>query len=357
MAAATSLPASEIISIKDYSKSKQISTVPSSYISLTNSDDDKEVVRELENQIPVIDVSLLVSDDPELHAKGVQDLGKACEDWGFFGVINHGIPDSLIDKIIRMCQEFHDMSSEEKQKYADNKGVSNPIRCGTSFNVKVENVHYWRDYLKIITHPNFAFPNKPHGLKEVGQEYCKLTRALAKKLLQGISESLGLEPNAIARATEFDTGFQHFIANVYPPCPEPELALGMPPHSDHGLLTLLTQNSIGGLQINHRGKWVNVNPLPNSILVNTADQLEAASNGRYRSILHRVVLNNKDTRMSIVTANGPNLDAIVGPVPELLEKEDPLFKGINYKDYFEIKQKSRLDGKTCLDRIRMPVRD
>jgi len=62
--------------------------------------------------------------------------------------------------------------------------------------------------------------------------------------------------------------------NFYPPCPQPHLALGLPPHSDIGLLTFLIQNGIGGLQVKHDNKWMNVNPLPNSLVVNIGDQLE-----------------------------------------------------------------------------------
>lgn len=74
-----------------------------------------------------------------------------------------------------------------------------------------------------------------------------------------------------------DSGLQILVANLYPPCPQPELAMGMPPHSDHGLLTLLTQNGICGLQLLHNGKWVNVNAVPNSFLVNTGDHIEVSS--------------------------------------------------------------------------------
>ena len=63
------------------------------------------------------------------------------------------------------------------------------------------------------------------------------------------------------------------IANLYPSCPQPEYALGMPSHSDLGLLTLLVENEVGGLQVEHKGKWFNVNAIPN-FLVNTGDQLE-----------------------------------------------------------------------------------
>lgn len=63
--------------------------------------------------------------------------------------------------------------------------------------------------------------------------------------------------------------------NLYPPCSQPpEVAMGLSPHSDHCLLTVLLQNQIDGLQIMYDHKWVNVNPIPNSFLVNIADQLE-----------------------------------------------------------------------------------
>ncbi|KAH9722392.1 hypothetical protein KPL70_006720 [Citrus sinensis] len=75
-----------------------------------------------------------------------------------------------------------------------------------------------------------------------------------------------------------DSGLQILVANLYSPCPQPELAMGMPPHSDHGLLTLPTQSGICGLQLLHNGKWVNVNAIPNSFLVNTGDHIEFDSN-------------------------------------------------------------------------------
>lgn len=79
---------------------------------------------------------------------------------------------------------------------------------------------------------------------------------------------------ALENYTGFDSGVQVLNVNLYPPCPQPEEgALGMPPHTDHGLLTM-HQNDIGSLQVKHDGKWVNVHPLPYCLIVNVADQLE-----------------------------------------------------------------------------------
>lgn len=89
---------------------------------------------------------------------------------------------------------------------------------------------------------------------EVFAGYSSAVRKLARGLLEGISESLGLETGYIDKAMNMESSLQILTANLYPPCPQPELAMGLPPHSDHGLLTILMQNGIGGLQVNHGGR-------------------------------------------------------------------------------------------------------
>jgi isopenicillin N synthase-like dioxygenase len=109
------------------------------------------------------------------------------------------------------------------------------------------------------------------------------------ELLKGISMSLGLGDTYIQNALNLESSFQILIANLYPPCPEPELAIGLPPHSDHGLLTLLIQNEISGLQVQHQSKWVNVNSTPNAFIVNIGDQMEVRPNIPYQ-IMHFLLI-------------------------------------------------------------------
>ena len=112
-------------------------------------------------------------------------------------------------------------------------------------------------------------------------------RKVAGELLKGISKSLGLEEWYIDKTMNMDSGLQILTVNLYPPCPQPEYAMGMPPHSDHSFLTILIQNGIGGLQVQHKGQWFDVNPIPNSILVNTGDHLEVPSYLAYSVVLFR----------------------------------------------------------------------
>ncbi|MFS7979304.1 putative flavonol synthase [Helianthus anomalus] len=183
--------------------------------------------------------------------------------------------------------------------------------------------------------------------REVLLEYSKRTRDVVKGLLSGISTSLRLDQCYVEKALKLESGLQILVANLYPPCPQPELAIG---------LTLLINNGVGGLQIKHKGKWVNVNnDLPNSFLVNTADQLEIFSNGKFKSVEHRAIVNNAVTRLSVVVANGPSLDAVVEPAYKLVTEErcPPAYNPMKYKEYLEMQQGNQIIGKTCLDRVRV----
>ncbi|MFQ6649357.1 hypothetical protein Gotur_022356 [Gossypium turneri] len=317
-------------------------------------------------------------------------------------VTNHGVPERKMKAIIEACREFFELPEEEKRGISG-KHVLDPIRFGTSFNESVDEILCWRDYVKIFQHPEFDSPNKPPSFRlqqhlpkifrEIALEYSKRVRLVAREIIRGISESLGLEKDYIDETLNLENGLQLIAANLYPPCPRPELAMGLPPHSDHGLLTLLIQNQIGGLQVQHKGKWVNIDPIPNSFLANIGDHIEVQlqipshflspscfvlvdsihiyfiygshimhslflckilSNGKYKSVLHRAVVNNRDVRISIAVPHGPALDAIVSPASKLVENvgNPPAYGAMKYKEYLELQQGTMLNGKSCLERIR-----
>lgn len=78
------------------------------------------------------------------------------------------------------------------------------------------------------------------------------------------------------------------------------------------------------------------------------------TNGKYKSVMHRAVVNKKAARISIGAAHGPALDTIVDPAPDLLtQSHPPAYRAIKYEDYLLLQQTNPLDKKTCLDRIRV----
>lgn len=339
------------ISVKTLSESPNLKSIPSNYV---NSDIYPSEYHDYSNLIPTVDFSLLTSTDPHQRSQAINNLNKACQEWGFFMVVNHGIPENLMKEVINGTEGFFNLREEEKKEF-EGKNVLDPIRCGTSFNVSKEKAFFWRDYLKVFVHPQFHSPNKPQGYSDIMWEYCEKSRQVAKELLRGISQGLGLEECCLEKTLDMKSGFQIFIANYYPRCPQPELALGMPPHSDHGLLTLIIQNQVGGLQVQHQGKWIQVNALPNSLLVNTGDHLEIFSNGKYKSNVHKVVVNNTSPRISVAVAHGPSLEAIVSPASQLVQSESnpPAYVPIKYKDYMEMQQSNQLHQKSILEQVKI----
>ncbi|EEF48570.1 2-oxoglutarate-dependent dioxygenase 19 [Ricinus communis] len=336
-----------MFSVKGLLDSGCLDNVPSKYAYKRKSD---ECISFDEETIPIIDFSLLTSGTPEEHSKVIQDIGNACQEWGFFMVINHGVPKKVRDEMIESIESFFNLTEEEKQEYAGKEPID-PIRYGTSFNVTEDKALLWRDYLKILVHPHFVSPRNPAGFSKVLEEYCRKTREVANELLKGISKSLGLEENYIIKKTNVEMGSQMLVANLYPPCPQPDIAMGLPPHSDYGLITLLIQNGLQGLQVMHHGKWVPITPLLDSFIVNIGDHMEILTKGKYKSVVHRAVVNSKATRISIGTAHGPPLETVISPAEEL--SNPPAHLAIKFREYLELQQSRQLQGKSCLDSIRI----
>lgn len=359
---ADQLRTNTIQSVKVLSELPHLNTIPSNFVYYSNTSTTSTLEKDLyasesDDLLPIIDFSSIISSDPHRRSKVNHELSQACQDWGFFMLINHGIPEKLMKDAMSACNEFFNMEEEEKREYEGSHFLDR-IRYGTSFSFTTDSVFFWRDFLKLFVHPSFHCPTKPQRLSEILSEYSRRNREVTMELLRGVSESLGLENNEMQKALDLESGFQLFVANYYPPCPEPEKAIGMPPHSDHGLLTFLIDNGIGGLQIQHNGNWIKINKtVPNAILVNVGDQLEVFSNGKYKSVLHRAVLNNKVTRLSLGFANGPSLDTIVRPATQLTQATDSAYISIKYKDYIELQQTNQLEGKSCLDRLKIQLID
>ncbi|CAL4999381.1 unnamed protein product [Urochloa decumbens] len=306
--------------------------------------------------IPVVDFDVLVNGAADQRAQAIRDLGRACEGWGFFMVINHGVSEELKEAMMETCKELFSLPEEEKAEHQE-AGPMDPIRIGTGFFSVVDGIRYWRDYLKMFAHPELHCPSKPAKLRDVAAEYSEKTRDLLLQLAKAISESLGLDGGRISEAMDLDSCFQILVANHYPPCTGgPDgVGMGLPAHSDHGLLTLLFQNGVDGLQIEHGGRWRLATPLPGAFFVIAGDQLEIVSNGRYKGVLHRAVVGGERARMSMVSMISPCLDTVVEPVPELVAPDGQglEFRGVRYRDYMEHQQSNKLNGKAALDIARV----
>ncbi|KAH6757988.1 hypothetical protein C2S52_023133 [Perilla frutescens var. hirtella] len=304
--------------------------------------------------LPIVDFSTLITGSGDQRSKALHDLIRACQEWGFFILVNHGIPEGLMNATLTAMEQFLSLPDSEKKLY-EAKSASDPIKFG-NFNItntSNQTFTLWRDYLKLQVHPEFHCPSRPQLLREVVLEYTQRSRKLISKLLKEVCNALELDEHYVDEALKIDSSFQVFVGNYYPPCPQPDQAIGIPPHTDPGLFTFLIHNGVAGLQIEHEGKWFNVDSPHNSILVNVADQLEIFTNGRFKSVKHRAVVNSEKERISIVVANGPPGEAVVGPAAALVEKDGrAMYDSMKYEEYLESQlTKSRFGEKSMLEQL------
>ncbi|CAN1306229.1 Protein DMR6-LIKE OXYGENASE 1 [Linum perenne] len=114
-----------------------------------------------------------------------------------------------------------------------------------------------------------------YACSDVVSQYSDEMNVLTKKLLGIISESLGVQSSCIEDVVgEF---YQNITVSYYPPCPRPELTLGLQSHSDFGALTLLIQDQVSGLEVLKDSHWFPVQPLPEAIVVLVSDQTEVCN--------------------------------------------------------------------------------
>ncbi|OVA18943.1 Oxoglutarate/iron-dependent dioxygenase [Macleaya cordata] len=287
--------------------------------------------------VPVIDLQSLLSPEP-LGDLELERLHSACKEWGFFQLVNHGVNTSLVEKVKSEIQDFFRLPMEEKKKYWQKEGDVEGF--GQAFVLSEEQKLDWADLFFMITLPRHArkphlFPELPLPLRDTIESYSSELKNLAMSLLEQMSRALHIETKVMTKL--FEDGMQNMRMNYYPPCPQPELVIGLTPHSDAvGLTILLQVNEIEGLQIKKEGKWVPIKPLPNSFIVNIGDILEIVTNGIYSSVEHRAIVNLMKERLSVATFHSPKIDGEIGPVPCLITPHTPaLFRRVGVVEYYK----------------------
>ncbi|KAM7276224.1 hypothetical protein ACFE04_018090 [Oxalis oulophora] len=308
----------------------------------------------LSTALPIVDLSHL--QDPALRSHTIDEIRNACKAFGFFQVINHGITPSVMNDALDAATEFFNLPFEVKELLASDS-VHEPVRYGTSLNHATDKVYFWRDFIKHYSHPIskwiHLWPSNPPSYKEKMGIYSEAVEVLQRRIMEAVLESLGLINNYLHKVMD-EEGSQVIAVNCYPACPEPELTLGMPPHSDYGTVTILLQ-SCPGLQVMDKNKsWVSVPVIEGSLIVQLGDQMEVMSNGRYKSTVHQVTVSAEKKRISIASLHSLSLNKRMGPARELIDDEHPeCYKEFSFKDFLDYISSSELMKKRYIDTLKM----
>ncbi|EYU27739.1 hypothetical protein MIMGU_mgv1a010275mg [Erythranthe guttata] len=183
-------------------------------------------------------------------------------------------------------------------------------------------------------------PDLEDEYRKVMKEFAGKLEVLAEKLLDLLCENLGLEKGYLKKAFYGSKGptFGTKVSN-YPPCPKPDLIKGLRAHTDAGGIILLFQDDkVSGLQLLKDGDWVDVPPMRHSIVINIGDQLEVITNGKYKSVMHRVIAQTDGARMSLASFYNPGSDAVIYPAPALVENKESkdLYPKFVFEDYMKL---------------------
>ncbi|KAJ4845168.1 hypothetical protein Tsubulata_018454 [Turnera subulata] len=303
--------------------------------------------------VPIIDFSKLVKGNKDERQSELLNLARACEEWGFFQVINHGIDLSLLESIEKLSRDFFMLPLEEKQKYPMVPGSVQGY--GQAFVFSEDQKLDWCNMFALgLVPPNIRvpklWPTNPPRFSSTVEDYSSQVRSLCQNLLKYIAMTLSLKEDTFEKM--FGVAVQAIRMNYYPACSRPDLVLGLSPHSDGSALTVLQQEkgSPVGLQILKDNKWMPVEPIPYAFVINIGDTLEVLTNGKYKSVEHRAVTHKENDRLSIVTFYAPSYEVELGPMAELVdENKKCMYRRYNHGEYSKHYVTNKLQGKKTLE--------
>ncbi len=254
-----------------------------------------------ERAIPVVDLAKFVNGNAEERKEFVSKLGKAFHEIGFVGVVNHGIPKSLIDGFYSSSKEFFSLPLENKRNY-EIKGLAGQ-RGYTSFgkeHAKQSEVADLKEFFQIgqtVTdddpikseYPDNVVVSEVESFTQHGHDLYKAFAAAGAHLLKAIAIHLDLGEDYFDQ--KIYNGNSILRAIHYPPITsEPDSAIRAEQHEDINLITLLVGASAGGLELlNMDNVWLPIVPEEDEIVINVGDMLQRMTNNYLKSTTHRVV--------------------------------------------------------------------
>jgi isopenicillin N synthase-like dioxygenase len=280
------------------------------------------------SDIVVVDAEPFLARSSSRRAQA-QAIRHACRACGFFYVSGHGVSETLLARLEAQSHAFFALPLEEKLTIRMAHGgrawrgyfpIGGELTSGKPD--QKEGLYFGAeladDHPKVLArtplHGRNLFPSQITGFRETVLEYIDAATRIGHALMEAVALSLGLD------ASYFDARYTHdplvlFRIFRYPPrIAVPDESWGVGEHTDYGLLTILLQDAVGGLQVKSSGGWLDAPPVPGTFICNIGDMLDRMTSGFYRSTPHRVKNPSGCARLSWPFFFDPGFDAHVRPI-------------------------------------------
>jgi len=284
--------------------------------------------------LPVIDISALTTPRADAGAlAGVaHQLDAAARRYGFFYASGHGVDPALIQQLVHVSRLFFAQDEATKLRIPMSAGGLAWRGYFPTGGELTSNRPDWKEGLYLGSelgpgHPRVRAGTLLHGanlwpaidgFRTTVLDYLAALTTLGHALMGGLARGLGLPRHWFAEHGTQDPLTLLRLFN-YPSRPVPhgsDALWGVGEHTDYGLLTMLWQDDVGGLQVRTDAGWIEAPPVPGTFVCNIGDMLDRMTGGRYRSVPHRVAINTSGRdRLSVPLFFDPDFDARVQPVP------------------------------------------
>ncbi|WP_298540351.1 2-oxoglutarate and iron-dependent oxygenase domain-containing protein [uncultured Aquimarina sp.] len=291
------------------------------------------------NNIPSVDLSDFLSEDPSRKQKFVDEIGKAYEEIGFVALKNHFLSDNLVEELYKEVKAFFALPLEDKQKYeieglGGQRGYISFGKEHAKGKKEGDLKEFWHfgqepseDANLIEEYPPNVIVEELKDFNLTGMEAYRMLEKTGIYVLRALAIYIGLD--------EFY--FDHWASNGnsilrpihYPPITEePKGAVRAGAHGDINLITLLMGASTGGLQVQRKdGEWIDAIPQEDELVINVGDMLERHTNNKLRSTIHKVINPPKEQwgkpRYSIPFFMHPRSDMKLNCLEECITEDNP----------------------------------
>ncbi len=296
------------------------------------------------DSVPVIDIEPLVLPDADgnIRTSCIEEIAKACRDWGFFYIKNHGISDNTISDFRTNMAEFfhlHDgildkirRNQHNSRGYFDDELTKNKLDWKRCFDFGAQDGSLDKEGMDGKN--QWPLATEHETFEKVMRDYYSQMEGLSKVLLGALCESLHFETDALDE--NFDGNHTSYLRmNYYPVCEDTENNMAVHHHTDAGALTILYQDDhVTSLQVYRDDKWFFIPPKKDTFVINIGDMIQVWSNDEYKAPLHRVQANSSHERYSAPFFYNPAYKADVKPLVDKANTEDKaLYRVVNWGDF------------------------